>query len=955
MKSIWPKKKSGWENRPSGFLHRPLRGVMFKKKKPHWKAFFGWLVIVGVAGLFAASIGGAALFAWLIRDLPNPNRLQERALPQTTKLYDRTGQTVLYEVHGDEKRTIVNLNGISTNAKNATIAIEDQHFYEHGGFRPTSIIRAVLADVIKGKWSQGGSTITQQLVKNSILTKDKTITRKLKELALSIEIERRYTKDDILKMYLNEIPYGSMAYGIESAAQTYFGKSAKDLTLDEAALLAAVPQAPTYYSPFGNHRDDLVSRQHLVLDKMVESGYISSADAEAAKKTDTLAKLIQRRNSIIAPHFVFYVKEQLAEQFGEQAVEEGGLKVITTLDVNKQKLAEQAVADNLKVIHNWNANSAALLSLDPKNGDILAMVGSADYFDDSINGKFNALTGRLQPGSSIKPMVYATAFERGYTPNTVVYDVSTEFSTNPSQSYHPSDYDGKERGPVTLKQALAGSLNIPAVKVLYLVGIRNFLDFATGTLGYTIPDRDSLGLSLTLGGVQVNPIEHINAFAALARDGKLARNRAILRVEDANGNVLLRTDDSPPMKTVFSEQTAREIDDILSDNSARSFIFGEKNNLTLADRPVAAKTGTTNDWKDAWTIGFTPSLVAGVWVGDQVQGKHMKAGADGSVVAAPIWNEYMRLALAGSPVENFTPPDPVETGKPVLDGDKSSQFKVKIDKFTGKLATDLTPPEMVEERAYGGLHEILFFVTKDDPRGPMPTNPQDDPQFGNWEKAVADWAENQGIKPSGGSPPTEQDDVHVPENFPSVSFVNPTEGATFSTREPTVSVTASARRGVASVEYRLDGERVGYSDVPPFTATLSIPNHFLKGFHVLSAAAYDDARNQAQASININLNAPADNLGLIWRNLYDSSRLFAGQLPFQIKMSVPDIASIAKLTLNVTDSYGYTTTIGSIDHPPLPDMVFEWKTASPGFYSLQAEGQLVTGETLTSTIRVSVE
>jgi membrane carboxypeptidase/penicillin-binding protein PbpC len=490
--------------------------------------------------------------------------------------------------------------------------------------------------------------------------------------------------------------------------------------------------------------------------------------------------------------------------------------------------------------------------------------------------------------------------------------------------------------------------------MLYLVGIKDFLDYATDELGYTIPDRNSLGLSLTLGGVMVNPIEHISAFGIFANEGERAMSRAILRVEDASGNVLMKTEPTVKRQRVMTEETARQISSILSDNAARAFVFGERNTLTLGDRPVAAKTGTTNNYKDAWIVGYTPSLVAGVWAGDQKGEKFMDAYG-GNKLAGPIWNQFMRKSLEGTSVEQFTAPQPVVTGKPVLDGDKSSQFKVRIDKFTGKLATDMTPADMVEERPFGGFHDILFFVKRDDPRGPAPRHPEDDPQFALWEKGVATWAEKQGMKATGEEPPTATDDVHVPANQPSVSFVSPQEGGSFDSRSPIVAVLASALRGVASVEYQLDGEMIGWSTDAVSPATLFIPNHFSKGFHVLTAIAYDDARNRAATSINVNLNASAGELGLTWRDFYPGVRLSAGAFPYSVRFSVTDVKSIAKLRLYVMDASGNVTALGEMESPALPDLAMTWPAAASGAYTVTAAAVLTTGEERAASVSVVVE
>ncbi|MEY4744784.1 MAG: hypothetical protein RL272_729 [Candidatus Parcubacteria bacterium] len=916
------------------------------------KKILSWVAVIGISGFFAATVAAVGLFAWVSKELPDPNNINQRNIAETTKIYDRTGQHILYEIHGDQKRTIVDLSDMSDYVKKATISAEDRNFYSHSGFDVRGMIRGLFRNIFnRGGKLQSGSTITQQFIKKSVLSDEQTYTRKVKELILAIEIERRFTKDQILKLYLNEIPYGSVAYGIESASQTFFGKSAKELTLSESALLAALPKGPTYYSPYGNHREELIARQHYILDGMVEEGYVPRDDAEAAKKDDVLARIQPKRESITAPHFVFYVKEQLANEFGEQVVERGGLKVITTLDIDKQKMAEQAIADHRKDIQAWKANTAAMTAIDPSTGEIIAMVGSADYFDETINGKYNAILGRLQPGSSIKPIVYAAAFEKGYSPTTVVEDIKTDFSTT-SVPYAPNDYDGKERGFVTLKEALAGSLNIPAVKVLYLTGLDRFQDFAS-RLGYTtFADKSRFGLSLVLGGAEVHPLEHIAAFSAFAQDGIWRPTKAVLKVEDKDGNVLKDESGKNPGKRVFDKEIARQINSILTDNSARAYIFGENNFLTLPDRPVAAKTGTTNDYKDAWAVGYTPSLVTGVWVGDANGGK-MKQGADGSKVAAPIWNQFMRKALAGSPAESFEAPAPFTTGKPVLDGEKSSQVTVKVDRFTGKIATEFTPPDFVEERHYGVPHSILFFVDKNDPRGAAPERPENDPQFSNWEKPVAAWAEAQHLVIT--PPPTEKDDVHVPENVPVVSFFSPTDGSAITERSFQPSVSATSRRGVVRVEFLIDGEFIGES-APPFNSRISIPNHFTKGFRMLTAKAYDDVGNSAETSITVNVTAEPGPLGIQWTAPYASQSLNAGDFPFTVRFRIEDPSSIQSIRMTVKDEDGMTEQlIGSVDRPALPNMSVNW-TVPPlaGRYLLTVDATLQSGDVRTESIPVSV-
>ena len=938
---------------PSGrFLgyNREIHGGARRgRRRP--KPFWTYLLIILASLIMAGGIGVVALFAWVSRDLPDPDNIVLRNVAETTKIFDRTGQNILYQVHGDEKRTVVNMDQISVFAKNATVAIEDKDFFRHSGYDIRGILRAVYKNTINRSRSQGGSTITQQFIKNSILTREKTYIRKLKEVILAIEMERRFTKDQILKLYLNEIPYGSMAFGIESAAQTYFGKTAADLTSGEAALLASIPNAPTYYSPYGKHLDELEARRKRVVDAMVDQGYLSRDDGEAAKADEVMKRIKPRAEPILAPHFVFYVRDLLDDKIGEEEINSGGLHIVTTLNLEKQELAEKIIADNADLLKKWGANTAAMLSLDPKTGEILAMVGSADYFDEEINGKVNALTTRLQPGSSIKPMVYAAAFEKGYTPDTVLYDVETTFKNYP-EDYIPHDYDENERGPVTVREALAGSLNIPAVAMLYLTGIDRFSEFAK-RLGYTTyDDKSRVGLSLVLGGADVRPIEHIAAFAAFARDGLLAPSQAILRVEDRNGQVLYDAADQPAPKKVMEPEIARQINNILSDNAARAYIFGEKNYLTLSNRPAAVKTGTTNSYKDAWTIGYTPSLVTGLWVGIQ-QGGKMKPGADGSKVAAPIWNQFMTKALTGTPVEEFAAAQPVVTGKPVLDGDKNARVTVKIDKISGRLATEFTPPELTEERSYGTPHSILFFCDKDDPRAAAPAEPNKDPMYENFEAAVAKWIKDKEI--FGSAPPTEYDDVHVLENVPTMSFVWPLEGVTLPDRTFSPQLLTSSRRGIVKTEFLMDDEPFAVVTVGN-TMTITVPNRFLKGFHRLTARVFDDVGNRAESSVTVNLTAAAGPLSLRWMSPVSGQFLYAGDFPYRLRFEIGDPKSISRLLVAAVKTGDVIEErIGSIENPALPNMSLEWlNPASGGDYTLLLQATLTSGEILTERLQVKV-
>jgi len=826
------------------FAQKPVQ----RKKTRTKRIITGVLAVFFLlAGIFA--VVGTIFFATTLRDLPDPNHLISRKVDQSTQIYDRTGTHLLYEFHSDQNRTVVELSDISKYAQDATIAVEDKYFYQHKGYRLTSMIRAAVMNVLTGSKAQGGSTITQQLVKNAILTNEKSYTRKIKELILASEIETRFSKADILKMYFNEIPYGSTSYGIQAASQSFFGKDAKDLDLAESALLAAIPQSTTYYSPYGTHTDALISRWKLILDLMAEQGYITPDQAAATKKIDILKRIAPKRESITAPHFVFYIKDQLAAAYGDDAVDSGGLKVITTLDWDKQQAAEKAVADNIAGVEKNGGSNAAIVSIDPKTGQVLAMVGSRDYFDVKDSGAINMALVPRQPGSSFKPLVYLTAFEKGFTPNTVLYDVNTDFPTpqSPQGVYSPHNFNLKEYGPVTMRQALDGSLNTPAVKTLYLAGINNVLDNADA-FGYTtLKDRSRFGLSLVLGAGEVSLLEHTATYAVYASEGIKYPTASILKVTDAKGSVLQEWQPSSGVRVADAEMV-RNLTDVLQDNASRAFIFGEKNNLTLPDRQVAAKTGTTNDAVDGLTMGYTPSIAAGVWIGND-NNKAMKTSAS----ASAIWNQYMRAVTKSQPVEAFTPPIPITTGKPVLDGGVSGGTKVTIDKVSGKLATDFTPAVDRVDKTYNELHDILYYVNKDDPRGPVPTDPNVDPMFAPWEAAVARWATAKGIVAE--KAPTEYDDIHVPGNQPTINWTSPSDGSTISSRSMMLQVNASSSRGVRRVDYAIDGIALGSSSSNPgFALSTTVPNSIAAGFHSLSATAYDDIDNNASATININLN-----------------------------------------------------------------------------------------------------
>ncbi|MBU1178607.1 transglycosylase domain-containing protein, partial [Patescibacteria group bacterium] len=523
------------------------------------------LTIAGImAGVGLVLVIG--IFTYLAKDLPSPDKINKRDVAESTKIYDRTGDTLLYEVHGEVKRTLVQLDQITDQAQKATIAAEDQHFYKHFGFDPRGITRSLFSNVTKDT-RVGGSTITQQFVKNSILTSEKTYSRKIKELILALEIELKFSKEEILQMYLNEIPYGANAYGIEAASQEFFNKSAKDLTLAEAALLASLPQRPTYLSPYGSHTDELKGRQEWVLDRMAEDGYITKDEAEAAKQ-DKL-EYAEAQGGIIAPHFVMYVKEQLAEKYGESTIEEGGLQIYTTLDLNLQRLAEKVVPEGIAKNTKYNASNAALVAVNPKNGQILAMQGSKDYWDKDNDGNVNVAIRDRQPGSSFKPFAYAKAFEKGYTPDTMLFDLPTSFS----DSYKPENYDRSSSGPINMRKSLAMSKNIPSVKTLYLAGVEDTIELARNMGITTLGSADRYGLSLVLGGGEVKLLDETAAFGVFANNGVKQEKISILKIVNQSGQVMVDNTNQDG-KQVLDTEVAKMINDVLSDNGARSGVFG---------------------------------------------------------------------------------------------------------------------------------------------------------------------------------------------------------------------------------------------------------------------------------------------------------------------------------------------------------------------------------------------
>ncbi len=645
------------------------------------------------------SAAAIAVFGYFYFTTPLGQQLTTRDIPKTSLIYDRTGARVLYEIHGEENRRPVSRAQIPDTIRMATIAAEDSSFFSHHGIDFPALFRSAAVNLKSGRIKQGGSTITQQLARNAFLTREKTVRRKILETVLAVKIENKYGKDEILDAYLNEVPYGSNAYGIEAAARTFFQKPAIELALDEAALLAALPKATSFYSPFGDNSGQLLVLQRGILDRILQLGMANEKEVAAAKQSDVLAKISPVVSRIEAPHFVFYVLDELEKKYGKKTVREGGLRVYTTLDFELQKTAEKIVHKGTEYNQaRYGGENAALTAIDPQNGQILVMVGSRDYFDPQIDGEVNVAIRPRQPGSSFKPFAYAKAFEKGYQPETLILDAQTNFGPDGEGiPYVPRNYDGRFHGMVTMRQALAMSLNIPAVKTMRAVGIDEVIELAQRLGITTLNNRDRYGLSLVVGGGEVTLLDETAGFSVFANDGKRNPIDPFLKITDSRGKVLYVNE--PKNIQVLDPQVARKINSVLSDNAARAPVFGTDNNLRIPNAPVAAKTGTTQEFRDAWTVGYTPEIAAGVWVGNN-DNRSMRSGADGSYAAAPIWNNFMRIAMEKYSGENFLAYEPDKNGIKLAEAGafRISYFDRKKGKEISTKKARRKNPEKIEIR-----------------------------------------------------------------------------------------------------------------------------------------------------------------------------------------------------------------------------------------------------------------
>lgn len=669
------KKKSGEQqpvNTATAFKYQPWYRKLFKILLfPITNPYIRYLTLLVILSL------GAGL-VYILRDIPSPTRLtSQENFAVSTQIFDRNG-TLLYEIFADENRVPVSIDDLPPHVLQAAVAIEDQRFYSHFGFDIIGIVRA-LRNNLQGQPIEGGSTITQQLVKNALLTPERSLQRKIKEAVLAVFTEILYSKKQILEMYLNYISYGGTAVGIESASKQYFDKSAKDLTIAEAALLAGLPQAPSRYSPFGSNPQAAKNRQSEVIDRMVGDGYITALQGEEAKAQVLTFAL--SKTDIKAPHFVFFVRDYLYQTYGVETVEKGGLRVTTTLDLDLQNATQASLSAEINTLERYNISNGASLVIKPNTGEVLAMIGSRDYFDTANDGQVNVTIAERQPGSSIKPIMYATAFQNKLlNPGSLLLDIPTCFEVPGQKPYCPKNYDGSFKGPVTVRKSLGNSLNIPAVKGLKAIGLENFIAQANamGITSWTDPSR--YGLSLTLGGGEIKMYDLAQAFSVLANQGVKVPLTPILKIEDYRGNVIAETniqqriedleylteyDDSEinDLQRVMDRAPAYLASHIMQDNNARIEAFGPRSELVIEGQVVSAKTGTTNNIKDNWTVGFTPEFLVITWVGNNDGSPMNPYLVSGITGAAPIFNDIMSYVLAGKePVWQEKPPDVASSG-----------------------------------------------------------------------------------------------------------------------------------------------------------------------------------------------------------------------------------------------------------------------------------------------------
>lgn len=811
------------------------------------------MAFVGVLGLFLLLFVLIPIFSLT---LPSPDKIV-RTQGFSTQITDRNG-TLLYDVYANQNRTPVSFDDIPVYLRQATIAIEDKNFYAHSGFDPIGFIRG-LTRVFVGRRAAGGSTLTQQLVKNVLLTNDRTLNRKLKEFALSVQIERKYTKDQILQMYLNEVPYGGTAWGIGAAAKTYFGKEVKDLDLAESAILAGMPQSPSTYSPYSSTPKAYIGRTEAVLRRMREDGYITKEQETAVVASLDSIVFKERGAGFKAPHFVQYVERLLAERYGQAVVEQGGLRVTTTLDLTLQEKAQEIVAGEISKVEKQHITNGAAIVMNPDTGEILSMVGSKNFDAEDYDGQVNVTVALRQPGSSFKPFTYATGFKEGYSASTLLMDVPTSFPGGAGQpDYKPVNYDGKFLGPVLVRSALANSRNIPAVKMLAKVGIRDVLETATD-LGITTlpPNADTLkrvGLSLTLGGGEVKLLDMTTAYSAFVNKGQRVEPTAILKVTDVNGKVL---EDNRPEKgrRVLSEEQAFLINSILSDNAARTPTFGANSQLNVPN--VMVKTGTTNDRRDNWTIGGNLNAMVGVWVGnnDNTPMLNVASGVSG---ASPIWRRIVVEAISGkNPVSFDVPGGIVSVEVDNISGYRSHDgFPSHSEFFVKGTEPDEDPVHLMlklcrgeqklanpSDVAAGNYDSREYYLFKEeDPTAAAGAQ-------NRWQEGILTWLGTQ--TDAKYHPPTEYCGASNPIN---VEFVSPTDRASDLPNKFKIKFKVEAVNDIVQTDLYVDGVKVASFSSVPYEHEVDLSD----GVHIIKAVAKDTQNKTSDRVITVGVRTAWD-------------------------------------------------------------------------------------------------
>lgn len=819
----------------------------------------GALLVLMITGLFGAGV----LFAWYAKDLPRPDRVR-RTEGLSTIIYDRNNEPI-YDIFRDQNRIPVEFNEIPQMLKDATVSVEDKEFYRHKGFSTMGIFRSLI-QIIFYRNLQGGSTLTQQLVKNSLLSQERTLPRKIKEFILSVQIERKYTKDEILQMYLNETPYGSVTYGIEAASQHYYGKKARDLAPIESIILAGLAQSPTRYSPFTGEPDAYKGRSKDVLRRLREDGKITSeVEKKYIAELDTV-QFAGGEDSFEAAHFVNYVKDLLVEQFDQKLVEEGGLRITTTLDLKLQQEAEKIVKEEVEKASKLKVGNGAAVVLNPETGEILAMVGSKDYqASDSAGAKFNVVTQSLrQPGSALKPITYAQAFKEGYTPSSIVMDVETKFAGGTGQpDYAPKNYDGKWRGPIQARYALANSINMTAVKYVALVGVKDMLqlsyDLGLSTLEPTKENMSRFGLSVTLGGGEIHMLELASAYGVFATSGVKHEPVAILKVADQKGKTLFEYKPTSGKK-VLGEDIAFLITNILSDNSARREVFGERSLLNIPGKNVFVKTGTTDDKRDNWTFGGTTTRVVGAWVGNNDNSPMHPSLASGVTGASPIWNRLIKEAIKDEPNTSFKKPaNIVEMDIDAFGGGTTrSEFptrkeffikgtepttvgpmykKLKISKANGRIANAIE----VASGAYDEKEYIIF--SENDPVSSDGKN--------RWQEGIDAWINGQGDPKY--HPPTETSSER--EDRVVMNITSPEDHKLYDDHDVKVAGEAFSQGTIKEIKIEIDGlEMDKVSDTGSYNRVFNLN----AGPHTIRMTAKDDRGREATGEVKIGVKAAWD-------------------------------------------------------------------------------------------------